>query len=290
MRSLARGATAVLLSLFVLLPLLPVSAIRAQEPSSLSSCHSNVYGASTDRPTYSNATATTPCGVVEVTGGPERQWIGHGLHQDDFAEGVQFGLTPRADVHYWASGYFEARKNAGAFSGMGDRFFGVRYRISGPARCLPSTGIFYTVKVPTGSPAAGMGSGRFDHMVALLASQDVTKRLHLDFNLTPQWIGDAATPKWDRNVAIVLFASIPVTGKLTFVGGSYGFTRLNAASPGYAVASVGLDWQVCHRLIFDVSFDEGLTSAAPRRRMGAGFTYAPANLYALIARRPQIRH
>ena len=261
---------------------------RSQEPSPFSACKSTAYDATTDRPTYSNATATTPCGVLEVTGGPERQWTGRGLHQDDYAQGVQFGLLPNVDLHYSAALYFKYGSNAGPLSGTGDRFWGVRYRFLPQTTLLPSLGTFYTLKVPTANPAVGLSSGRYDHTLSFLASKDVTKRFHLDLNVTPQWIGNAGSPGWAHNEALVLFASVPLTGKLTFVGGSYGFTQLTPTNPAYAVSSAGFDWQVAHRLILDASFDEGLTSAAPRKRVGLGFTYAPANVYSLFNRSVQV--
>lgn len=259
------------------LPCLVVSSAAAQTEDN-PGCLSSKVAISTDRPTYSNSTETTQCGVLEVTGGTDRVWVGHGLHQDDLAQGLQMGITGAMDFHYSGNMLLQDGSHAGPLSGMSDSYAGVRYRFSRQTRFLPSFGAFYTTKVPTASPAFGLSSGRYDHFLSLLVSKDVRK-VHLDFNLTQQMVGRPGASGYDRNEALVLFASVPVAKNLSFVGGAYGFNTLGTATPAYGVSTVGFDWQVSHRLILDLSMDEGLTSGAPRKRLGFGFTYAPANLY-----------
>ena len=254
---------------------------EAQESQDEPGCFSTRIIANTDRPTYSNSTETTQCGVIEVTGGTDRVWVGRGLHQDDLAQGLQFGLTRSMDLHYNGNLFMSDGTHSAALSGVSDSYAGVRYHFTKQTHFVPSLGGFYTVKVPTASPLFGISSGRYDHFLSLLVSKDLPK-VHLDFNITQQIVGRPALSGYDRNQAFVLFASMPVMKRLTFVGGAYGFNALNPTTPAYSVSTVGFDWQVAHRLILDLSMDEGLTSGAPRKRFGFGFTYAPANLYALL--------
>ncbi len=123
---------------------------------------------------------------------------------------------------------------------------------------------------------------RYDHFLSLLVSKDLPK-VHLDFNVTEQMEGRQGASGHDYNDAYVLFATFPLSKKLSLLGGAYGFSALNASTPAYAVSSVGFDYQVNHRLILDVSMDEGVTSAAPRKRLGFGFTYAYANVYGIFS-------
>jgi hypothetical protein len=255
--------------------------LLAQETQDESGCFSNNILASTDRPTYSNSTETTQCGVLEVTGGTDRVWTGHSIHQDDLAQGLQLGLTRSIDLHYSGNLFFNDGSHAGPLSGVSDSYAGIRYRFMRQTHYVPSVGAFYTVKVPTASPLFGMSTGRYDHFLSLLVSKDIP-RVHLDFNLTQQMVGRSKASGFDRNQAFVLFASTPVAKNLTLVGGAYGFNSLNPFTPAYAISTVGFDWQVAHRLILDISMDEGLTSGAPRKRLGFGFTYAPRNLYTLL--------
>lgn len=247
-------------------------------------CLSSRVTASTDRPTYSSGTETTQCGVLEILGGTDRVWVGRGLHQDDLAQGLQLGITRSLDFHYSGNMFFQDGSHAGPLSGVSDSYAGVRYRFSRQTRFVPSIGAFYTTKVPTASTAFGVSSGRYDHFLTLIVSKDLSK-VHLDFNLTQQMVGRPTGSGHDKNEAFVLFASMPMMKNLTLVGGGYGFNALNAVTPAYSVSTVGFDWQVAHRLILDISMDEGLSSGAPRKRLGFGFTYAPANLYALLVHR-----
>ena len=244
-------------------------------------CFSPSVKAVTDRPTIASATETTQCGVLELLSGPERVWAGHGVHQDDLSEQLQFGLTPKLDLHYGRSGFFGLGNNPGPLTGQGDTFVGARYRFNKQAHLLPSFGTFYTLKVPTGSVAAGMGTGKYDHALSLLVSKDVP-RLHFDFNVTPTFAGRTDRGGYDKNTQLVLFASTPLAYRFTLVAGSFGSTKLNDDIPAYASATLGFTWQVLPRLILDVGWDEGLTSDAPRKRLAFGLSCAPANLYALF--------
>ena len=258
-----------------------VGGAQAQDSSDSAGCLSRSVNVSTDRPTYSNATQTTQCGVLEVMGGMDRVWVGHSLHQDDAVQAMQFGLTPSMDLHYSGNVYFEDGSYSGSLSGVSDSYAGVRYRLSQQTHSVPSFGLFYTVKVPTASPLFGMSTGKYDQFLSFLVSKDLPK-VHLDFNVTEQVIGRQGTPGRDTNNAYVLFSTVPLTTKLSFLGGAYGLSTLNASVPAYAVSSVGFDYQLNRRIILDVSMDEGVTSGAPRKRLGFGFTYAYANVYGVL--------
>ncbi len=252
--------------------------VEANEPG----CLSPKINVVTDRPTASSAAETTQCGVLEVLTGPERIWQGRGAHQDDIAPSLQFGLTPNLDLHYARATFFRLGGNPGPLSGSGDTFAGARYKFNKQGKALPSFGAFYTVKLPTGSPSEGFGTGRYDHTLAFIVSKDLPKAVHVDFNVAPQLIGRPDAAGFDKNAQLVLFTYAPSWRHLTFGVGSYGFTKLNDTTPAWSAGAVALDWQAAPRLIFDAGFDEGLTSGAPRKRISFGLTYAPANIYALV--------
>lgn len=258
------------------------SAAQVEKPDEEPGCFSHNVKAVTDRPTASSGAETTQCGVLEVLFGPERIWQGHGVHQDDIAPGVQFGLTPRLDLHYARTAFFQVGDNPGPLSAVGDTTVGARYRLSNQSKFVPGFGAFYNLKVPTASVSAGIGTGRYDHSLVLIAGKDFGK-LHVDFNVAPSWIGRSGVAGYDKNELLVLFGYYPLGHHLTAGLGGVGFTRLNDAAPANASVSTLLNWQVVPRLILDAGFDEGVTSAAPRKRIVFGMTFAPANLYALVA-------
>jgi hypothetical protein len=254
---------------------------ESKEAEAEPGCLSSSVKAITDRPTVSSGTETTQCGVWEVLSGPERFWTGHGVHQDDVVEETQFGLTPSLDLHYARSNFFSAGSHGGPFTGTGDSFVGARYRFSKESKFVPSFGAFYKMKIPTASPAAGMGTGRYDHSLSFIAGKDLP-HAHVDFNVTPTFAGRPDGPGYDKNTELLLFGSVPVAHGLTLIAGGFGFTALNDTTPAYAMGTLGFAWQVVPRLILDVGWDEGLTTAAPRKRIGFGLTCAPGNIYALV--------
>src|SRR5579864_3472928 len=73
--------------------------------SSETSCFSSTIASVPSRPTVSNATDTTQCGVAELEYGLERIGLNSDTHQTDVSGGLRFGLTPRLDFH-WASADF----------------------------------------------------------------------------------------------------------------------------------------------------------------------------------------
>lgn len=258
------------------------SMAQAQDqPEGPRTCKETRISATTDRPTYSNGTETTQCGVLEIMGGPERQWNGHGLHQDDSALALQFGLTASTDLYYSSNIFWKIGSHTGDLSGMSDTYVGVRHRFIPQRHYVPSFATYYILKVPTANSAVGMSTGRYDHSFSLILSRDFPK-VHMDLNITPQRIGRSAASGYDQNASVALSASVPIRRTVTFSGTAFGFTALNQSTSAYGVGSVGVNWQVAPRLILDVSMDEGLTSAAPRKRIGFGFTYAPLSLYSTL--------
>ena len=260
----------------------PLVSVMPHEESAEPGCRSSKVSASTDRPTSSTSTDTTQCGVLEFVTGPERIWAGHGVHQDGMAPSVQFGLTPKLDLHYARATYFRLGNNPGPLSGQGDTFLGARYRFSKQSRLVPSFGTFYTLKVPTASVAKNLGTGRYDHQFMLIVSKDVA-RLHVDFDVMPNLVGRPDVPGFDKSTSLVLSGGVALPRHLNFSTSVLRSSALNADTPSFVSTSTGLLWQVRPRLILDVGMNEGLTTNAPRKRLCFGFTYAPANLYSLIA-------
>lgn len=261
----------------VLLVFNPLLAAEEAVPSNASPC-SGEFVSVPSRPTVSNGTDTTQCGVLELEYGVERQWLGGGERHDDLSGGLRLGLTPKLDFH-WASG--DLLNNvvaAGSQLGFGDTWLGLKYRFAEQTKLRPSLGVFYQAKIPSASH--GMGSGEVDHSPSLLISKDIHP-LHFDFNVIPLLAGRPGRG-WDRNMGFALSASVPLTRRLGFVGEGYGYTRLNRANPAFASTMVGVTYQANPRLVLDGGVDMGVTSGAPQGRIFLGITYAVSNLYSMI--------
>ncbi|HUA14144.1 MAG TPA: transporter [Verrucomicrobiae bacterium] len=232
-----------------------------------------------NRPTVASATDTTQCGTLEAEYGTERQWLGGGAHRGDLTGGLRLGLTPNLDLH-WASGdYLSFDGMPGSESGFGDTWLGLKYRYLTQTRARPSLGIFYTAKIPTASAAYGLGSGRFDHSLALLVSKDIHP-FHFDFNVIPQLVGRPAAAGYDHNVGLALANWLPLTRRFSLVAEPYGYTALNAGTPAFSSLMLGGTYQLNPRVVLDTGVDAGMTHGAPQKRVYVGATCALANVYA----------
>ena len=239
-------------------------------------CFNSVITSVPSRPTVSNSTETTQCGVVELEYGWERQ-VQSGQHQTDFTGGLRLGLTRNLDFH-WASTEFLSVTQAGRDdSGLGDNWLGLKYRFSHERRYVPSFGVFYQIKIP--SSAKNLGSGYVDHSISLLASKDV-RQIHFDFNVTPLIAGSRLG--FNHNTGMTLSASIPVSRRLSVVTEGYGYTRLNAGQAAFASSMAGVTYAVNRLLMLDSGLDVGVTHNAPQRRAYVGATYAIGNAFSWI--------
>ena len=258
----------------------------AEEPTDSGdrSCFSTVILSVPSRPTVSNGTDTTQCGVVELEYGWERQWVGAGVRQSDLSGGLRLGLTHDFDFHWGSADFVSLADGNTVHRGFGDTWLGLKYRFSDQTKYIPSFGLFYQVKTPSPSAQDGLGTGQIDHSWSLLASKDI-RRLHFDFNVTPLLAGRQGSPGFDQNTGFALSASVPLTKPISLVVEGYGYTALNSANPAWASTMAGFTYQVNPRLVLDAGLDVGVTSNAPRTRVYLGVSYAMANLYSMVRRR-----
>ena len=265
---LAKGA----LTLWVLL--CPAMYLCGEDVSER--CFNTVITSVPSRPTVSNSTETTQCGVVEVEYGWERQ-TQSGQHRTDFTGGLRLGLTRNLDFHWASTEFFSMTQPGSNDSGLGDNWLGLKYRFSREARYVPSFGIFYQIKIP--SSAKNLGSRYVDHSISLLASKDV-RRVHFDFNVTPLIAGSRSG--FNHNTGMTLSASIPVSRRLSVVTEGYGYTRLSADDAAFASSMAGVTYAVNRRLMLDGGLDFGVTRNAPQQRVYVGATYAIGNAFSWI--------
>jgi hypothetical protein len=240
------------------------------------------------RPTVTNATDTTHCGVVELEYGLERQWPGGGANRDDLSGGLRLGLTHNLDLHWSSSAFLHVMDGSGDRTGFGDSWLGLKYRFLKQTRERPSLGVFYTAKVPLAGAALGLGSGQLDHAISFLASKDV-RRLHFDFNVIELLAGRTAASGIDRNTGFVLASWLTVTRRLGVVLEPYGYTALNQGNPAFTAVMLGFNYKVRPRLYLDAGLDVGVTAAAPRKRVFVGITYAIGNVYSWLRPAPEGR-
>ncbi len=226
-----------------------------------------------------NGADPTQCGVLELEYGGERSWMGNS-HGSEFSGGIRLGITPYLDFHWTAGDFLQIVDVDGDHRGYGDNWLGFSSRYLTQTKNRPSLGLMYMGKLPTGDPDRGLGSGEVDHVLSFLVSKDV-QRFHFDFNVSPQWTGVAHNSA-DRNVALSMAATVPLTKRFTFVLEPYGQTALNPATPAFGSLMTGGSFQVNPRFYLDGGFDTGLSAGASGSRLFFGFTVAVANVYSWV--------
>jgi len=258
---------------------------QSQGPTSSgeSACTSPAVSVPT-RPTVTSATDTTQCGVVELEYGLERQWPGAGANRDDLTGGLRFGITQNLDFHWFSSDFVHIMDGYGNRTGFGDTWLGLRYRFLKQTKHHPSLGAFYVAKVPSANLALKLGTGQVDHAIYFLASKDIS-RLHFDFNVIELLAGRSDPSGFDHDTGFALATWYPLTHRVSAVFEPYGYTTLNADSPAFASAMAGFNYRVRPRLYLDTGLDVGVSSAAPRKRVFVGVTYAMGNFYAFLRSR-----
>ena len=256
---------------------------RAQESGAEENpaCFDTVVVTVPSRPSFSNGTATTQCGVAEVEYGWNHQWPGGRARQDSLGGGLRFGITPKLDFHWSSDSFLNVFDGEKAERGFGDTWLGLKYRFYEGSRRVPALAILYLAKIPSASENKGLGTGQADHAVSLLASKDIAF-VHFDLNLI-EFIGGRNTrPGVDHCSQFALSASSPVKGRLGAILEGYGATELSSDSPSFASSMLGLTYQVNRRMVFDGGIDVGLMHGAPRQRVFVGITYAIKNMYAWL--------
>jgi len=265
-----RSAMATILILTIVGLSVPCAA--AEEP-----CIGTTVVTVPSRPTVANGTDITQCGVAELEYGLERQWPGAGAHRSDISGGIRFGLTHNLDFHWFSGDFISASDSEGNRTGHGDDWFGLKYRLTEQTKRLPSFGVFYNVKAPTGNLALG-SSGEVDHAFSFLTSKDV-KYFHFDFNVIPQLAGRPDTSGFDHNVGFALTTALRVSRRWTLITEPYGFTALNDSTREFTAMMGGVTFLAHPRLLLDGGLDVATSQYAPRKRVFAGITYAIANVY-----------
>ncbi len=74
-------------------------------------------------------------------------------------------VAPRLDAHPFADSFFQ--------SGVGDLRIGVKYKVGGEANAYDGIAILGVIKLPTSSTDDGVGTGKVDFSVGLVASGEV---------------------------------------------------------------------------------------------------------------------
>jgi hypothetical protein len=252
----------------------------AQQEQAPAGCDATEITATPTRPTVTNSTAITQCGVVEADYGLTSFIPGNGTHQEVLGGSLRYGITPRIDFRWGGDAMHSYYGSGNHFVGTGDNWLGGRVGLTSEKQTWASTAFIYTIKLPTASVVDGFGTGFVDHSFTFIASKDIRK-WHFDFN-TIELLGGREGSGFDTNNTLALAAAHPLKGKWGMVYEAWGQTELNAVNPAFASNLVGVTYNLSPRAVFDGGVDLGITPDAPRARLLVGATYSLGKLNSLF--------
>lgn len=252
----------------------------AQQEETTAGCNSTEITATPTRPTVTNSTATTQCGVLEADYGVTSLVPGDGTHHEVLGGSLRYGITPRIDFRWGADNMNSYSGGGTHVVGTGDNWLSGRVALTSENQTWASTAFMYTIKLPSASVADGFGTGFVDHAFTFIASKEIRK-WHFDFN-TIELLGGRAASGFETNTTLALAVSHPLKGKWGAVYEAWGQTRLNEETPAFAANLVGVTYALSPRAVFDAAVDLGVTPGAPRARLLVGATYSLGKLNSLF--------
>lgn len=250
----------------------------AQRIGKQTDCYAGSIIANPNRPTVASPADISQYGVLELEYGGDRTWPEKGVHQNSLGGLLKFGLLCDVELRWTTTSFLSQTEAGGTRRGFGDNWLGPQVRVYRQTKRVPSLAFGYAVKIPSASTDDGLGTGRVDHSVTLLASKDIAT-VHFDFNATHSWIGREAASGFDQNDQLNLAFSRPVRGGLGFTGEFYGDTQLSRNTPRFVSSLWALTYTINPRFVIDGGFEGGLTSGGPHRHVFAGLTYSIGNFY-----------
>jgi len=244
-----------------------------------------VVTATPNRPGVGDTTDITQKGILEVEYGWERGFRSAEFKTLTALSGlIRFGLAQDVGLRLGMDNYLSQRSDdpQGRRSGVGDISLGFKVRLLKQDELRPALAFAYDIKVPNASRKKGLGSGRVDHNLLLVAGKEI---LGMEWDLTylVGWIGKESRKDFDDLHLWALSFSRPLFGPLGISGEIYGSPRLNLETPGFVSTDWALTYAVTPRVVFDAGVDIGLVSAASDVTYFAGVTIALVDLYRLLS-------
>src|SRR5258708_35909493 len=98
----------------------------------------------------------------------------------------------------------------GHIDGIGDTYAGIHYLLTKQSQKGWDTAARATVKIPTASGSRGVGTGKVDYNLLLLASKDLTPALHMDINAGYTALGRPGAGGFDNQAPFFVSTPMPI--------------------------------------------------------------------------------
>ena len=207
--SKAACARAYLLLVVLLIP----ASSQAQAPSP--------HDAQPERPTVGTHTATVAPGWVEIEAGFERQATGTLANSLSVPFVAKVGLSPQLQLNV-APGWQRDADNGRIENGITDLLLAVKWRFCEGVPFVGNLALQTAVSVPSGSEAAGRGTGSAGLNLILISSQQFG-RFALDVNLGYTRLGGDGTVAPNNSTLWSVSIGSPIAGRFGWCAEVFGF-------------------------------------------------------------------
>ena len=217
-------------ALFVFLYFSIVSTIHAQAPSPTPDDEPDCIVPA--RPTVSNPAQFQRPGVLQLEVGYNGNFDSRGSYssETDFPLALRFAVSRRLLLELDNDGPYSFSNGGGANSGDGDMQTGIQAVLFPEKESRPGVAFAYYIKIPTGNPSRGLGSGRVDHSFIGLFSK-TEKKTTVDFNAIYLLAGNTSDDQHNSSGQAALAVTQALTKRFGVQGEISGYSR-NDQIPG----------------------------------------------------------
>ena len=256
---------------------------HAQQPDQDSA---DPHAAQPERPTVATHAGTVAPGWTEIEMGVERDRYQDATHGGQAPILLKIGLAPRLQLSLQAFGIVAP---GGTGQGIGDSSIGVKWRFAEHTRAGGNLALLPSIKLPTGAPEKGTGTGTTDAGLLLISSRSVNG-IEIDLNVgyTRRYRSSAGTPR-DAAVWTASFSGQP-WGPVGWTAETFGYPSLQSGSESVVALLMGPTWEVRKFLVLDTGVIAPITGPQPRA-LYAGVTWNMGKLWnAAVPAAPDSAH
>ena len=244
------------------------ASLSAQQPDTAS----DPRAVQPERPTVATHAGTVAPGFLEIEAGVERDRFAPSTVGVSTPVVVKFGVARHAQLSVFGTSVTPPD----ASLGLGDMGAGVKWRLLDDAPVLGDFAIFPAIKLPTGSAAAGIGTGTTDGSLLLISSHDLAG-VAMDLNVGyTRRSGDGSTAPRDATLWTASFGGpfAGTSGVVGWVAECYGFPATHGASGSPSIVALLAGPTLLARpwLAFDAGIIVPVTGPQPRA-LYAGAVY-----------------
>jgi hypothetical protein len=247
------------------------------QPPATSDAASEIQPLEPDRPDLTNGPHLVEIGLLQIEIGAVHSRLGSG--QTSFATPVmaRIGVTDWFEARVSGDGFVSVGDPAGRVSGMGNVQLGAKLRLYADSGGVPMLSFLPMVNLPAASESKGLGSGRADFTITLLAGTGFLTRGHADVNYGASWIGAAADVSRFTQHVVSLSVSADLPGSVAPYVEGFWFSR-QALGRHVLGMDGGVICVINARLALDGGVQFGLSDDAPPLSAFGGLSVIVGNM------------